>query len=272
MQHGWRGKAVGVACAGALASGGAAVPPPNGDPGPPEQAQGNGPPATPPGQAKQQQTPAATTQSGGDADGKSTGGQAKARGNGHTGGGGQASAGGGGSSSSRGHANGPSVNSQEKSSNGHAGKMTICHATHSSTNPYVEITVSNNAIPAHDRHQDDEDMIPAPPGGCPGGASGANPPSGIVSGNVQLAGMPEAPLGDAPASGVLGVSNEGGTSPVGDRGGGLGTEQGGVEGATQVASTSGGSLPFTGLAVGLLLALGALLAATGFVVRRRAVE
>jgi hypothetical protein len=57
---------------------------PNGDPRPPEQAQGNGPPATPPGQAKKQQAPA-TTQSGGDAHGKSTGGHAKARGNGHTG-------------------------------------------------------------------------------------------------------------------------------------------------------------------------------------------
>ena len=56
------------------------------------------------------------------------------------------------------------------SSHGHAGKTTICHATHSETNPYVKNTVSNNAIPAHDRHQDNEDIIPAN-GDCPGGTA-----------------------------------------------------------------------------------------------------
>src|SRR4051812_27879700 len=167
---------IAVVCAGVLAFGGVAVAAPKGDPGPPEQAQGNGPPATPPGQAKKQEAPAATAQPGGDAHGKSTGGHAKARGNGHTGGSVQGTVGGGGSSSgqgrAKGHAKARSVNSEEGSGNGHAGKTTICHATHSSTNPYVEITPSNNAIPAHDRHQDDEDIIPAPAGGCPG-ASGA---------------------------------------------------------------------------------------------------
>lgn len=42
------------------------------------------------------------------------------------------------------------------------GKTTICHATGSATNPFVLITVSNNALAAHRRHQNGEDIIPAP--------------------------------------------------------------------------------------------------------------
>jgi hypothetical protein len=46
-------------------------------------------------------------------------------------------------------------------------KITICHATHSEKNPYVEITISVNALGAHKDHQDYEDIIPAPYRGCP---------------------------------------------------------------------------------------------------------
>ena len=42
------------------------------------------------------------------------------------------------------------------------GKTTICHATGSETNPYVQITVSDNALAAHSRHQGGRDIIPAP--------------------------------------------------------------------------------------------------------------
>jgi hypothetical protein len=35
-----------------------------------------------------------------------------------------------------------------------AGKVTICHHTHSAKNPFVTITVSENALPAHLRHGD----------------------------------------------------------------------------------------------------------------------
>jgi hypothetical protein len=47
------------------------------------------------------------------------------------------------------------------------GKITICHATGSATNPFVEITISENAVEAHRNHQNGEDIIPAPLGGCP---------------------------------------------------------------------------------------------------------
>jgi hypothetical protein len=45
-------------------------------------------------------------------------------------------------------------------------KITICHATGSKTNPYVEITVSVNGLNGHGKHQGD--IIPMPEGGCPG--------------------------------------------------------------------------------------------------------
>jgi Thrombospondin type 3 repeat len=43
-------------------------------------------------------------------------------------------------------------------------KVTICHATGSSTNPYVQITVSVDALTAHLTHPDD--IIPIPEDGC----------------------------------------------------------------------------------------------------------
>ena len=47
-------------------------------------------------------------------------------------------------------------------------KVTICHATGSASNPYVQITVSENAVrqgSGHnkDGHQDGEDIIPPGP-------------------------------------------------------------------------------------------------------------
>ncbi len=49
-------------------------------------------------------------------------------------------------------------------------KVTICHATASASNPYVEITVSSSAISTqgHDQHQDRRDIIP--PFSYPGGS------------------------------------------------------------------------------------------------------
>lgn len=45
------------------------------------------------------------------------------------------------------------------------GKITICHATGSSKNPFVMITISVNGLNGHDKHP--RDIIPAPAGGCP---------------------------------------------------------------------------------------------------------
>jgi hypothetical protein len=46
--------------------------------------------------------------------------------------------------------------------------ITICHATGSASNPYVTITVDDQAaLNGHIHHQDD--IIPAPDGGCPTG-------------------------------------------------------------------------------------------------------
>ena len=45
------------------------------------------------------------------------------------------------------------------------GKITICHATSSTKNPYNEITVSVNGLNGHDKHAGD--IIPAPAEGCP---------------------------------------------------------------------------------------------------------
>jgi hypothetical protein len=44
-------------------------------------------------------------------------------------------------------------------------KVTICHATGSASNPYVEITISKSAVQAHENHAGD--IIPAPSTGCP---------------------------------------------------------------------------------------------------------
>ncbi|MEK6220852.1 MAG: hypothetical protein N2D54_01220, partial [Chloroflexota bacterium] len=44
--------------------------------------------------------------------------------------------------------------------------VTLCHATHSATNPWVEITIDNQGeINGHSHHPND--IIPAPDGGCP---------------------------------------------------------------------------------------------------------
>ena len=44
-------------------------------------------------------------------------------------------------------------------------KITICHATGSVKNPYVEITVDRSGLNGHGDHP--KDIIPAPAGGCP---------------------------------------------------------------------------------------------------------
>lgn len=59
-------------------------------------------------------------------------------------------------------------------------KITICHATHSETNPYVKITVSESAFNAHNDHQNDEDVFADINGRCPGDDRGGNHPANEV--------------------------------------------------------------------------------------------
>lgn len=52
-------------------------------------------------------------------------------------------------------------------------KISICHATGSDSNPYVEITISENGLNGHyAQGVHDGDIVPAPAGGCPAGGDG----------------------------------------------------------------------------------------------------
>ena len=52
-------------------------------------------------------------------------------------------------------------------------KISICHATGSDSNPYTEITISENGLNGHNAQGvHDGDIVPAPAGGCPAGDNG----------------------------------------------------------------------------------------------------
>jgi hypothetical protein len=59
-------------------------------------------------------------------------------------------------------------------------KVTICHHTHSATNPWVKISVSHSALEAHMKHGDFlvTDAAPCPPASGTSGSSGASGASG----------------------------------------------------------------------------------------------
>ena len=56
-------------------------------------------------------------------------------------------------------------NGNSPAANQYGGKTTICHRTESETNPFVLITVSDNALKAHKDHGD---TLAGPGGTCPG--------------------------------------------------------------------------------------------------------
>lgn len=66
------------------------------------------------------------------------------------------------------------ANAGDEGNNGANGdkKVSICHATGSESNPYVHITVSENALNGNGHASHEGDMIPAPAAGCPGGGYG----------------------------------------------------------------------------------------------------
>jgi hypothetical protein len=337
-----------IVAAAFMGMGGVAVAAPEGDQGPPEHAQGNGPPATPPAAQQAPAPPQGKAKGHQKTTSPQGGGQVQARGHvkSDSGSGGSAEQG---QAKGHGHANGGGGQSKtttggggsQEHGSGHAkaGKVTLCHATGSATNPYVEITISANALAAHQRHQDGRDLYPVPAGGCPGGKSpsggggghdnehgkvtichatgsetnpyvlitvdehalkahmehqhgqdivnptgpcpGATipnglgkPPSGMVSpgGKLPAAGQPTG--GEQPAAGVLGVSEEGkrgsGGSPE-DENAVLGANQGsGSENAVQATGDAGTSLPFTGLQLLVMAAVGLALGVAGYRLRRAA--
>ena len=64
-------------------------------------------------------------------------------------------------------------------------KVTICHHTHSQTNPFVTITVSEHALPAHLGHHGDT-IGPCPPKGTTG-AQGTVAPKVVATGLARKA-------------------------------------------------------------------------------------
>ena len=154
------------------------------------------------------------------------------------------------------------------------GRITICHATGSATNPYVEITISVNGLNGHGDHHDGADIIPAPAGGCeltsvvapvetvpagagtraawPAGESAADEPEGGVLGEAQFGETELDGSSEADGEQVLAADVTGAAAADGE-----GTGE----------ASKGGELPFTGLAVGGLLIAAALMLASGFGLR-----
>ncbi|MFL5913803.1 MAG: hypothetical protein ACJ768_24975 [Gaiellaceae bacterium] len=157
-------------------------------------------------------------------------------------------------------------------------KMTVCHATGSATNPYVEISIPPPAVRAHSRHQDGRDIIPAPAGGCPG-ATAAAPSTAQQPGAVGTV-QPAAPTASQTVAGVIAampLATPPRSSAAADHAV-LGVEASSKESSAAprrlrdarpaASRDGGGGLPFTGFGLALVAALGIALTAAGAGVRR----
>ena len=161
-----------------------------------------------------------------------------------------------------------------------AGKTTICHATGSATNPYVTITISDNALPAHRRHQDGRDIIPAPAtGGCPTVAT-APEQQGSTQGTTgsstqSTAGAnAQGTAGTGTGSGTLGESTNGSSkspnevSVLGASTSGSAPSASNSPSATGTQASSSSGLPFTGTDAIIVAILGLAALLLGVTVRR----
>ena len=175
-------------------------------------------------------------------------------------------------------------------------KVWICHATGSTTNPFVRIRPASPSHPqAHDRHQHDEDIIPAPSGGCPGGQGtstetprtdvpggpgGPGPVTSSAASTSQAAGAPSGTMPPAtavitrplPARSEQTVLGEAGsTGPGTGDTPGAGADDAAVAGvdAPVTAARAGedDGLPFTGLASWILGLFGLLALSAGIGLR-----
>jgi hypothetical protein len=186
-----------------------------------------------------------------------------------------------------------------------AGKITICHATKSVTNPYVEITISVNGLhghgPAEDPHHHAgswKDIIPAPAEGCPGtvqeqqqpGKNNEEQPPTTTTTTLPneiakfVATTPEVavtapattPAAATPQQAVLGERVSGttpaaATAPAASKV--LGVQAAGTTApkaavAARNASDRSGSLPFTGFELVIVLLAAAVALLGGFALRR----
>ena len=171
------------------------------------------------------------------------------------------------------------------SSHAKAGKTTICHATGSATNPYVEITISNNAVPAHQRHQDGRDIVPAPAGGCPGASESQPSTATTAASGPQDQRLTVTAPSTAPSTTVLGrATTRGRVTPqshvLGEHV--SGRSRAATRSATrtrnsraavrtlpaEASSSSRSSLPFTGWDLGIVAAVGAAMLLAGTALRR----
>ena len=162
-----------------------------------------------------------------------------------------------------------------------AGKVTLCHATGSATNPYVKITISEHAVDAHKAHQDGRDIIPAPAGDCPAqaaapaaGAAGAAAPAAAAPAGVMtkrsFAVTPAQAAAPSPLGAVLGATFSAPATRDADTAGVTVTAPRGAVLATRESAADDGTLPFTGADLGLLLAAGSAALLAGFALRRAA--
>jgi hypothetical protein len=169
-------------------------------------------------------------------------------------------------------------------------KVTICHATGSTSNPYVVITVDVHALKAHTQHQDGRDVIPAPSGGCPAASSGGGTTTTGTTGTTTTGTTTTGTTttgttttgttttgttttGSTTTGGVAGVS----TPPPGGHSAGSPqpSVQGGPAGVLGVTTRLGtaarsGTLPFTGVPLWLAALAAAGLLAAGVGLRRTA--